>query len=599
MMSSHLKTKTAAKSIKVKGPKLQATVLKTMTSIADIVGATLGPGGSQVLIERQEFGLPPLVTKDGVTVMTSLGFADPVAHTVMESARDAAVRTVSEAGDGTTTATVLAYALVKYAQEFSVGHPDVPPQVVVRTIQKQFEDFIVPFIEKKALKVNLDEAGTPLLKAVATISANGEKPLADAVMQCFDLVGDKGNVTLSEKSGPSGYLVEKVEGYPIPTGYEDSCGKFMTTFINDAANSRGFLTKPVVILYNGTINDFGTIYPALAAIQEAYNNRPGMDHPHDPNLPSLSQPGVVIVANGFGEQFLAVLELNWKAGLLRPIPVVTPRSALQNGEVHFLDDLAAATGATVFNPVSMPFEKFSPDLSDLGHAEEFEIHRFRSTIIGINDEDEVIDRADQLEGMAKTAISEMDRRLLQERLACLTGGIAKLFIVGSSVGDIKERKDRADDAIRAIQGALKAGVLPGGGWTLVHLSKGLAEAFPSNLVVTRVLAPALLEPFKRLLANMGHDEKFYSATKLVMEAATDMVYDLAASEWVDPYESGLLDSVPAVLEAIRNSISIATLLGTLGGVVVFERDAELERSEARAAEDFNRNSTVQESNERW
>jgi chaperonin GroEL len=471
--------------------------------------------------------------------------------------------------------------------------------VVVRTIQKTFEDYIVPFIRDNARKVSLDEVGTPMLKAVATISANGEVPLAEAVMQCFDLVGDKGNVTLSEKSGPQGYLVEKVDGYPIPTGYEDSCGKFMTTFINDPANNRGFLTNPVVILYNGTINDFGTIYPALAAIQEAYNNRPGMGTAHDPNLPTLSEPGIVIVANGFGEQFLAILELNWKSGLLRPIPVVTPRSALQNGEVHFLEDLAAATGATVFNPVSKPFETFAPDLSDLGRAEEFEIHRFRSTIIGINDEDEVIDRADILEGMAKTAISEMDKRIIEERLACLTGGIAKLYIVGSSVGDIKERKDRADDAIRAIQGALKAGVLPGGGWTLVRLSTGLLEAFPGNLVVERVLCPALLVPVMRLLTNIGHSEASAAGIRALMEVTPDKVYELVEGAWVDPYTSGLLDSVPAVLEAIRNSVSIATLLGTLGGVVVFERDAELERGEAKAAEDYNRNANTNAADDRW
>jgi len=612
-MTAHRKAQAASKHVRVRTPELEKLVVGTMKTIADIVGATLGPGGSPVLIERQDFGLPPLVTKDGVTVFTNLGFEDPVAQAVMESARDAAVRTVSEAGDGTTTATVLAYALVRQAQKFHAAHPHVPPQRIVQTVQSIFETIIEPRIKVWATKVDIStKEGKTLCRSVASISANGEVKLADAVMECFDIIGDKGNVSLSEKSGPSGYQVEKVQGFPIPTGFEDSCGKFMHAFMNDPANNRVFLEKPVVLLYNGTITDFATIIPVLNIIIQALSN--GVDSPLVKDYPKLTNPGVVLVANGFSDAVQASLMINWEKSALKVYPVVTPRSALMNGEVHFLEDLAAVTGARVFNPASMPFDQAAPVEQDdagniyhlpwAGHTESFEALRFRSTIIGVNDEDEVIDRADTLESMAKSAISELDRRLIEERRAALVGGIAKLFVVGSSTGDIRERKDRADDAVRAVQGALKAGVLPGGGWTLLQLVADLQSAYAEHNdviaeVVKEVVCPALREPFIKLVQNVGLTKEEFDIVEPKVSAEDDIVWDAANNEMVDAFKSGILDSVPAVLEAIRNSVAIATLLGTLGGVVVFNRDAQMELEEARAALDFDKNSSVEIANEHW
>jgi chaperonin GroEL len=612
-MTAHRKAQAASKRVQVRTPELEKLVVNTMKTIADIVGATLGPGGSPVLIERQDFGLPPLVTKDGVTVFSNLGFEDPVAQSVMESARDAAVRTVSEAGDGTTTATVLAYALVKYAQKFHSAHPHVPPQRIVQTVQQVFEQVIEPRIKDWATKVDIStKKGKKLCRSVASISANGEVKLADAVMECFDIIGDKGNVSLSEKSGPSGYTVEKVEGFPIPTGFEDSCGKFMHAFMNDTANNRVFLEQPVVLLYNGTITDFATIVPVLNIIISALSN--GVDSPLVKDYPKLSHPGVVLVANGFSDAVQASLMVNWEKSALKVFPVVTPRSALMNGEVHFLEDLAAVTGARVFNPASMPFDQAAAIEQDavgniyhlpwLGRTKEFESLRFRSTIIGVNDEDEVIERAETLEAMAKSAISELDRRLIEERRAALVGGIAKLFVVGSSTGDIRERKDRADDAVRAVQGALKAGVLPGGGWTLLKLVEDLKTAYgPHNdtiaEVVKEVICPALREPFIKLVQNVGLTKAEFDVVEPAVSADDSTVWDAANNVMVDAFDSGILDSVPAVLEAIRNSVAIATLLGTLGGVVVFNRDSEMELEEARAALDFDKNASVEIANEHW
>lgn len=610
-MTAYRKAQAAAKRSEVRSDALEELILKTMQKISDMVGSTLGPGGACTIIERQEFSLPPLVTKDGVTVFSHMGETDPVAQCILESARDAAVRTVTEAGDGTTTATVLAYALLRETQKYRRAHPHVPPQRIVHTVQSVFNTYIEPKIREWMTPVNISTPeGRQLCHAVATLSANGETELADAVMNCFDIVGDKGNVALSEKSGPGGYEVEKIKGFPIATGFENSCGKFMQAFMNDPANNRVFLEEPVVVLYNGTLTDIATAMPMLNILQEALNN--GTVKEYDERKPRLRNPGVVLVANGFTEQFLGSLFLNWEKGSMKVYPVVTPRTAAINSEVHFLEDLAAVTGARIFNPVSLPLDtatEYEQDAAGqvyaipwVGHAEEFEALRFRSSIIGINDEDELIDRADILEGMSKTALSELDRRLIEERRAALVGGIAKLYVVGSASGDIRERKDRADDAVRAVQGALKAGVLPGGCWTLLKLHRELLtyEGTDSRASIVReVLAPALMEPLVKLLKNTGLTKAEFDELVPKIAAEGNEVWDAADGTMVDAFQKGILDSVPAVLEAIRNSVNIATLLGTLGGVIVFPRDEEMERSEAKATEDFNRNSSIEIANDHW
>lgn len=630
-----LKVKSVAKTVVLPGETLDFKVVRTMRTIAQAVGATLGPGGRPVLIERQDFGTAPFVTKDGVTVFRALGFSDPVAHSIMESARDAASRTVSEAGDGTTTATVLAYALVKYAQVYLRKNPHVSPQSLVQDIQTAFDEVIEPFIKKTSLKVKFDsEEGQRILHDVATVSANGDVKLADAVMKAFNLVGDDGTVTIVESSGPTSYKVERIRGLPIPMGYEESCQKFMTAFINDGAANRVFLKSPHFVLYNGTCTDVQSIVSVMEKLQMAWLNRPGTPQ-HDPSNPYISSPNIVLVANGFGEAVLGTLALNMpEAGTVNVVPLVTPRSAILNGEVHFLEDLSAVTGATVMNQLSRPLDSFT--LDDLGRVEvanddgtvapgEFEMFRFRSTIIGHNDPDEVAERAEAVAGMIENAPSEYDARLMRERLACLTGGIAKLTVVGSSNGELRERKDRADDAVQAVKGAIRHGALPGGGWTLMACVDALLSNATLGDGVTEVLVPALEEPVRKLFENCGSTDpqpKWYqrwlpklfrfsspwNSTSSLVEWYRNRNYDdgayhaavlsLPDFEQVDAIDDGLLDSTPAVLEAIRNSISIASLLGTLGCIIVFERDSEHERSEAAANEDFIRNAGVNPANER-
>lgn len=604
----YTKVKSASKAITVKGSTLRKRVRGTMSTISSIVGATLGPSGQPVLIERYEHGLPPIITKDGVTVMRALGMSDPTDHCIMECARDAASKTATEAGDGTTTATILAEALVRYIDEFCGRNPHVSPQKVVRRLEKAFAEVIEPTIRLESIPVKDDPQ---LQRAVARISANNEDSLADAVMTCFRLVGDEGNVTILERSGPTGYEVEELDGYPIPVGYEQSCAKFYPAFINDASTQKVKMQNPVFLLHFGTINDIQPILPLLAEVgdQLEMRIRGGKLEDGSPFIgyrPEFNSYNVVVVATGFSEKVLAAFaHASTQPNSIRIFPLLVPLSPVTNGQRQFLDDLAAVTGAVVFDPITNP--PMRGKLDDLGPGiEEFEAARFRSMLIGraegespdgISYEDKLLVRVGELETLAENPESELDKILIQERIGKLTGGIAKLHVVGSSNGELKEKRDRAEDAVCAVRGAIKHGCLPGGGWTLLKLTSVLSDKDP---IVRDVLKPALMVPVKRLLENCGfneHDmERILEPVLEGIRGGKTIVYDAYEHKHGDPVELGVLDSTPAVLEAIRNAISIASQLGTLGGTVVFKRDEAFERTEAHSAAEFERNANVNEAN---
>lgn len=588
----YAKVKSVAKRVEVKGDALSQKILRTMKTISDIVGATLGPGGQPILIERQEHGMPGMVTKDGVTVFRSLGFDDPTEHSIMEAARDASVRTASEAGDGTTTATILAESIVRYSNAYLKKHPKASPQKVVRRLEQLFKDVVEPTIRQNSIQVNsTTPEGQKLLTAVAKISANGDTDLANAVMECYSIVGDDGNVTITEMSGSSGYEVERIEGFPVGIGYEDSCAKFYPKFINDQGNQRIFLEKPIFVVYHGAITDIQKIVILMEQIGAAWQDK-------DINL----SPNIVLVATGFGEGVLGQLAMNFaNAHTINVVPMLAPMSPLQNGQLNFLQDVCAVTGAQLLDPVSNPIEK--ADLTCLGEGcTAFEGGRFRSTIVGHKDEILILERVDQLQTQAVNAPSELDRMLIQERIGKLTGGIARLIVKGASNGELREKRDRAEDAVCAVRGAIKFGCLPAGGWTFLKLITGPLYDIRHDSVVEEILAPALQQPFIRLLSNAGLDLDEIEAVRQRLAthivAGESVVYDVMNEVYADPVVDGLLDSTPAVLEAIRNSVSIASLLGTLGGAVVFKRDSELERIEARDTNQFLRDAGHNPADER-
>jgi chaperonin GroEL len=609
-----LKSKSAAKIVVAKSDNLQNKILLTMKKISDVVGGTLGPGGHPVLIERQEYNLPPLVTKDGVTVFRSLGFQDPIEHAILETARDASVRTAQEAGDGTTTATILSEAFVRFTAKYCKENPTVPSIRVIKTIQKLYQDTIVPEIEKLTVPCDFStEEGKQRLLNVATISANGDTDLAQSVMKCYEITGDAGNVTIVESSGQTGTEVEKIEGYPIISGYEESCAKFFPAFINEPATQRVIMEKPIFLLYFGRLNDFQTCFDIINRLQEAWIGK------------YLDTANVVLIATGFSEAVLANLASIFVNGSnINVLPLVIPKTAVLNSERHFLEDIAAVTGAEIFDPVTNPLS--NAVFEDLGNLEKktetvdgrpvevyspmgvtsFECSRYRSTVIGHCHEDILLEQIQTVEAGIPQAESEYDARYLQERLAKLSGGIAKLKVIGSSGGELKERRDRAEDAVCAVRGAIKNGAVIGGGWTILRIAKQLSEMEKTDEnttnIVEQIVNPSLLSTLSILFSNAGFDpetqDKKVAKSVINGDPEKAFVTDLSSGQCVNALKVGILDSVPALQEALKNAISIATLLGTVTAVVVYPRDRDFEIKEARDASEFMRMSQSNMADER-
>jgi chaperonin GroEL len=587
---SYRKAKSAPKIFLTDQKELQKLVLRTMFQVSEIVGKTLGPGGRNCLIESDYVGIGSKNTKDGVTVFKSLGAINAYEHLIIEQALDTAQRTASEAGDGTTTATILAYNIIENLFSFCEKNPKYSPQKAARQIIKVTESVLAPFIKSKTIEIT--EENKHMLKMVAQISANGDSDMADAVIQAFEEIGygDSSHVTIRELSGKKGYKVERIDGFPIPVGFEESSGKLHTAFINDQANQRCYLEKPMFLLYDGNVNDLIMFGPILEGLGKLYVE----GHSEYKNI--------VIMAHGFSESVLTQLAFNFaNPNTVNVLPMITFRAQFLNSETHFLHDLAAFTGAKVFglnNQVS------TATANDLGHGvESFEVYRFRSTVVGNPDPINVEVRAEDLRTMMKNAESQAEKILLEERLGKITNGIAKLTIYGGSNGELKEAHDRCEDAVCAVRSAITYGAVPGGCRIAIDMALKLSRDFPEGHPAREVLVPSLLALPTKLLDNAGHnvDEIAHVIGSLIN--AEDMVYDVENQKYGKAEDLGLFDAVKAVSESLSNAVSIASVLGTCGGLVCHPRDDMFERSEAKADSEYmktvdNPNQFVNEANQR-
>lgn len=588
---SHRKAKDSAKIFISDKAELKKIVLRAMKRASDVVSSTLGPGGKNVLIESDYPGIPNKNTKDGVTVLKSLGANDPYEHLILEQVRDVAQRTASEAGDGTTTATLLAYSIVQNLFDFCEKNPKYSPQKATRRISKVTEEILMPYITSRSIKV--DEDNKDLLRMVATISANGDTDMAAAVIKAFEEIGygDSSHVTIRELSGKKKYVVERIDGFPIPIGFEESIGKMHTAFINDTANQRVFLEKPLFILYDGHVNDLVMFNGLLDSLGHKYVNEENSDYKN-----------IVIVSHGFSENVLTTLAYNFtNPGTMNVLPLVTPMAQFLNSQTHFLHDLAAFTGAKVFG---LKDQVNTATINDLGSGmESFETYRFRSTVVGDPDPINVELRADELKTMMRAAESQAEKILLEERLGKITNGIAKLTIFGGSNGELKEAHDRCEDAVCAVRSAITHGAVPGGCRMSIDMALKLAEELEEGDPAREVLIPSLLALPNKLLDNSGYSDEEIKGiiTSLISDAGC--VYDAENQKFGSADNLGLFDASKAVSESLSNAVSIAGILGTMGGIVAYPRDEVFERSEAKADSDYGRavanpNQFVNEANER-
>lgn len=587
---SHRKAKSAPKIFEIDQETLTKKVLSTMFRVSEAVGRTMGPGGRNILIESDYPGIPSKNTKDGVTVFKALGAIDSYEHLIIEQARDVATRTATEAGDGTTTATVLSYNIIKQLFEFCKAHPKYSPQRAARRISKVTENILVPYIESRSIKIG--ENNKEMLKMVAKISANGDEDMADAVIQAFEEIGygDASHVTIRELSGKKAYKVERIDGFPIPIGFEDSIGKLHVAFINDQANQRCYLEKPLFLLYDGNLSDLVMVNPILAGIGTKFMNG------------EADFKNLVIFAHGFSENVLTQLAYNFSdPSTINVLPMVTPMSQFINSQTHFLADLAAFTGAKVFG-LTHPINKAQP--TDLGHGmENFEASRFRCTVVGDPDPTNVEVRADDLKTMMTNSESQAEKLWLEERIGKITNGIAKLTIYGGSNGELKEAHDRCEDAVCAVRSAISHGAVPGGCRMSIDMAAKLMGELEDGDPAKEVLVSALLALPNKLLDNAGYksDEIEEVIAKLLHD--DQLVYDVENETYGTAAQLGLFDATKAVSESLSNAVSIANVLGTMGGIVCHPRDDHFERSEARADSEYmkaveNPNQFVNEANER-
>jgi len=609
-MSGFRKVKTSGKMYMSDQEKLREMVTSTMRKISDIVGATYGPGGRNCIIESELHNVPNKNTKDGVTVFKSLGSDDSYEHLIIEQARDAAARTCSEAGDGTTTATIVSEAIVRNLFEFCFVHKRYSPQKAMREINQVVRDVVVPFIREKSISITAENED--LLKKVATVSANGDREMADAVMDAFAKVGfsDSSHVIIQELTGPGGFEVEHVTGYPVSMGYEESAGKFHQTFITDKGNNTVVLENPKFLLFDGQITDLVRFYNIIDYFGQRYSAG-------DSEFRDL-----VLVAHGFSESVLLELSFNMAdSKTLNVVPLRSPMLPMVNSQREFLDDLAAFTGAKVvdmgFNIAALAAQVQNGGEEGIRAEQElqrcfgegmerFEMQRFRSTIVGNPEQINVEVRAEELSKRIKHAANAREKEILEERVGMLTSGIAKLKVFGASNGELKERHDRCEDAVCAVRSAVSHGVVGGGCRVLVDTATLLTDKYgprselydeflkdPSSAVggfepnvIASVLVPSLLEPFNRLLENVGLSEEEIEDVFSKMMEDEDVIYDAEKHEIGKYSDMGIYDAERAMEEAIKNATSIATVLGTLGGIVAFPRDHELERRESREIREF-------------
>jgi chaperonin GroEL len=583
---------------------VEVKVLEGITEIATIVSRTLGPSGRPVLIEKEMGKL--LATKDGVTVANFFQSADPIKDLVASAARECCDRTGRIAGDGTTTAIVLAQAFVEAGQNFLHRNPNYSPQLLARELKQEFQDVIRPALKRFRKEV----AGLPLDQArevvhhVAMVSANHDAEIAKAVTEGVEYTGENGMVIAEEGTGSETTVVYQ-DGFPVNAGLHDLGGAASAAFVNRTAYSDCVLEPAYVVLYDGEINEFDIIFNLLDRI---VNGR-------DSEGNSLKHP-ILVVAHSFGAQVMKVMAQNFRSGNVTIVPFISARNGQASGKQAFLHDLAAYVGGKVFDPQANRLEGAMP--GDLGFADKVRIAQHETVILTEPDVEAVEKRTHELQEQLEKA-SDFDADRIRYRMGQLRGGIATVYAGGATAVEAKERHARVVDAISAVRSAMREGVVPGGGAVLAEISKRYEHCEPYD--PRSIFAEALKIPFRQILQNAGvlHEtpavevldavrptdfwarikrwlrkifvgegqlalptasvpkfDEFLrqigcSAVSKLLEPGEDpdfIVYDALRREFTDWYEGGIMDPMLVTVSALENALSVAQLLMTLGGIMV-------------------------------
>ncbi len=501
-------------------------LVRGVNLLANAVKATLGPKGRNAVLEKS-FGAPT-ITKDGVSVAKEIELKDKFENMGAQMVKEVASSTSDEAGDGTTTATLLAQAIIREGMKAVAS--GINPMDVKRGV-----DLAVTAAVEELKKLSKPCKDSKAIAQVGTISANSDEAIGKKIAEAMEKVGKEGVITVEEGSGLENEL-EVVEGMQFDRGY------LSPYFINNGQTQTCELESPYILLYDKKVSNIREMLPLLEGIAKA------------------GKPLLVIAEDVEGEA-LATLVVNTIRGIVKVCAVKAP--GFGDRRKAMLADIGVLTGGTVISDeVGLSLEKAT--LNDLGRAKKVVAEKENTTIIdGAGKPSEIKGRIEQIRRQVEEATSDYDKEKLQERVAKLSGGVAVIKVGAATEIEMKEKKARLEDALHATRAAVEEGVVPGGGVALVRVQKTLDKLTGANEdqnVGIRILSRSIEEPLRQIVQNAGEDGSVVLAK--VREGKGSFGYNAATGEYGDMIEMGILDPTKVTRLALQNAASVAGLLLT-------------------------------------
>jgi len=503
------------------------SIKRGVNALADAVKVTLGPRGRNVIIGKSFGG--PQITKDGVTVAKEIELEDPLENMGAQMVKEVASKTNDLAGDGTTTATVLAQAIVKEGLKNVAAGAN--PMDLKAGIDKAVKA-ITENLNKQAKKVS---NSSDMIKQVASISANNDELIGDLISEAFDKVGKEGVITVEESKGTETY-VDVVEGMQFDRGY------LSPYFVTDSEKMQTEMESPMILLYDKKVSTMKDLLPILEPVAQQGKS-------------------LLIIAEDVDGEALATLVVNKLRGSLKIAAVKAP--GFGDRRKAMLEDIAILTGGTVISE-ELGFTLENATLEMLGTAETVTIDKDNTTIVkGVGAKKDIKARVNQIKAQIETTTSDYDKEKLQERLAKLAGGVAVLYVGAASEVEMKEKKDRVDDALHATRAAVEEGIVAGGGVALVR-AKSVLEKLNANSLdeVTgmNIVARAIEAPLRTIVENAGGEGSV--VINKVLEGKKNFGYDAKSDQYVDMLNAGIIDPKKVTRVALENAASVAGMILT-------------------------------------
>src|SRR4051812_45219705 len=510
----------------------RAKMLRGVETLANAVKVTLGPKGRNVVLEKS-FGAPR-ITKDGVTVAKEIELADKFENMGAQMVREVASKTNDIAGDGTTTATVLAAAIVREgAKAVAAG---LNPMDLRRGVDMAVEA-VVQDLKSRSKKVSTSEE----IAQVGTIAANGDREIGRMLAEAMQKVGNEGVITCEEAKSLDTEL-DVVEGMQFDRGY------ISTYFVTDADKMRAILEDPYILIHEKKLSNLQSLLPVLETVVQS------------------GKPLLVIAEDVEGEA-LATLVVNKRRGGLKAAAVKAP--GFGDRRKAMLEDVAVLTaGQVISEDLGIKLENVTLDM--LGRAKRVLIEKENTTLVdGAGSKEEIQGRIGQIKAQIEETTSDYDREKLQERLAKLAGGVAVIRVGGATEVEVKERKDRVDDAMHATRAAVEEGVVPGGGVALLRATKALEGLKPENddqRFGIEIVRKAIEAPTRQIAENAGHEGSVVIG-KIRENGDANWGFDAQSGEYVDLVSRGIIDPTKVVRNALQGAASVAGLLITTEAMV--------------------------------